>query len=274
MKTLLTIAGYDPSSGAGITADLTVFAAHGFMGTSAITALTVQSTVGVAAVHPVKRSILVHTLDFLVADLPPAGIKIGMLASAENVVAVSEFVERLRSEVAQLPVVLDPAVRSSSGRDLLSGDGLALLRQRLLPLVTCATPNLSELGQLTDRTVETREQMESATAQLMAKYPQLCVIATGGHLQQPDDLVAEKDGHAWLRGEKIASRATHGTGCAFSSALLCGLVQELTPFEAARQAKRYVAEAIRRATPIGAGQGPMNLLWPFTAGNQPKFSAE
>lgn len=268
IQILLTIAGHDPSSGAGATADLAVFAAHGFFGASALTALTEQSTVGVGAIHAVSSELLKGALECLVQDLPPAGIKVGMLATEGNVRAVIEFVLRLRDGARErVPVVLDPVVRSSSGAHLLSAAGLALLRAELLPLVDWVTPNLAELAALAECEVNTPEEMERAAARLQARCVGLNVVATGGHLQSANDLVAPADGRMeWLRGEKIASRATHGTGCAFSSSLLCGLVRGLSGVEAARQAKGYVAEAIRRAAPLGAGNGPMNLLWPLQAG--------
>src|SRR5580698_8027237 len=133
MLTVLTIAGFDPSSGAGVTADLMVFAAHGLFGTSCITALTVQSTVGVRATQPVAGEVVRATLDCLQDDLPVAGIKIGMLATAENVAAVVDFLEGIRGQ--GIPVVLDPVLRSSSGRELLDAAGVVLMRERLLPLV-------------------------------------------------------------------------------------------------------------------------------------------
>lgn len=252
---------------------MSVFAAHGFFGTSAITALTVQSTLGVAAVHPTDARVLAETLECLVADLPPAGIKIGMLATEKNVRAAIEFLVRLRMEGVGFEagngwLVLDPVMRSSSGRELLSREGISLLRERLLPLVDWVTPNLAELAALTDRRIGNSGEMEVAASQLAAAYPGLNVAATGGHLDRADDLIALEDGQIeWLRGEKIASHATHGTGCAFSSALLCGLLRELGGVKAATLAKKYVAEAIRSATPAGGGEGPMNLIWPLTHGN-------
>ena len=263
----MTIAGHDPSSGAGVSADLAVFAVHGFLGTSAITALTVQSTLGVQAIHAVQPPSLSQVLDFLAADLPPAGIKLGMLGSEDNVRSVIEFLQRLQTFGCGPPVVLDPVLRSSSGAELLSAPGLALLRRELLPLVDWVTPNLPELAVLAERAVEGPEQMEAAAASLGQRYPGLSVVATGGHLGTADDLVMPADGRSeWLHGQKIVSRATHGTGCAFASALLCGLVEGLDAIEAAARAKNYVAEAIRRAIPAGGGHGPINLIWPLRAG--------
>jgi hydroxymethylpyrimidine/phosphomethylpyrimidine kinase len=273
MKTVLTIAGFDPSSGAGITADLMVFAAHGLFGTSCITSLTVQSTRGVRSSHPVDPEILRASLQYLAEDLPPAGIKIGMLATAAEVKVVAAFLSQFRSLYPQIPVVLDPVLRSSSGRELLDPAGIELLRTTLLPLVDWVTPNLDELALLTGRPVARRDDLPVAAAALLkiarpASLPTatrpMYVLATGGHLTPPDDLLlASEEQPLWLPGEHIASTSTHGTGCAFSSALLSRLVLGDKPYAAALAAKLYVAEAIRSATPLGSGRGPLNHLWPL-----------
>jgi hydroxymethylpyrimidine/phosphomethylpyrimidine kinase len=268
MQTVLTIAGFDPSSGAGVTADLMVFAAHGLFGTSCITGLTVQSTMGVKATATVSAEIVHDTLDCLQSDLPLAGIKIGMLATAANAAIVAEFLEMLRTEKRRAPVVLDPVLRSSSGRELLDAEGVAVMRNRLLPLVDWVTPNLEELGVLTGHSVSRREEMVDAARVLQRMGSELDskmnVVATGGHLDPPDDLLLSADGEAlWLPGEKIVSQSTHGTGCAFSSALLSRLVWGDAVKDAALMAKKYVAEAIRTATPMGNGIGPVNHLWPL-----------
>jgi hydroxymethylpyrimidine/phosphomethylpyrimidine kinase len=272
--TVLTIAGFDPSSGAGVTADLMVFAAHGLFGTSCITAITVQSTLGVQSSHPVSAETVSATLDCLHDDLPPAGIKIGMLATAANVVAVADYLALVRAHSPSIPVVLDPVLRSSSGRELLDTEGLAVLQERLLPLVDWITPNLAELAILSDEPVIARDNLASASfklqivnARLDPDKKKLGVFATGGHLNPPDDFLLLPGGEKhWLRGEQIETSATHGTGCALSSAFLCRLVAGDTAPDAAQAAKRYVAEALRSATPRGHGNGPLNLMWPQTTG--------
>ncbi|GGA61506.1 hydroxymethylpyrimidine/phosphomethylpyrimidine kinase [Edaphobacter acidisoli] len=258
MKTVLTIAGFDPSSGAGITADLMVFRAHGLFGTSCITGLTVQSTVGVRGMHPVKAEVVRETLDCLWDDLPAAGIKIGMLATAANVVAVADFLERVRR--TGVAVVLDPVLRSSSGRELLEADGVALMRERLLPLVDWVTPNLDELAMLSGRRVAERDDVPEAARALQRAVRGLSVMATGGHLAVPDDFVMTADGRMrWLSGEHVETSSTHGTGCALSSALLCGLVRG--DADAPRSAKEYVTGALRAAHAMGKGRGPVEHLW-------------
>ena len=264
MQTVLTIAGFDPSSGAGVTADLMVFAAHGLFGVSCITGLTVQSTVGVRGLHPVSGDVVRATLDCLQDDLALDGVKIGMLGTAENVAAVADFLSELRGAGRRVPVVLDPVLRSSSGRELLEAKGVVLMRERLLPLVDWVTPNLDELGVLTGRRVVERGDMTAAALALREGYGGLNIFATGGHLAVPDDLVVTAHGERWLAGRRVESRSTHGTGCALSSALLCGCV--LGDADVALAAKVYVTEAIRSAEAFGKGTGPVNPLWPLRRG--------
>lgn len=263
-RTVMTIAGFDPSSGAGVTADLSVFAAHGLFGTSCITALTVQSTMGVKSTHPIRPETVRATLDCLETDLPPAGIKIGMLATVEIVATVADFLHELRARPQEIPVVLDPVLRASSGRELLDFAGVELLRDRLLPLVDWVTPNIDELGILAGHRVTERKDLSRAAGELQKIYRGLNILATGGHMEPPDDFLLTAQGQTWwLPGTRIDSSSTHGTGCALSSALLSGLVQGKTPYEAAVGAKIYVAEAIRTAPGIGQGKGPLNHLWPL-----------
>lgn len=264
MQTVLSIAGFDPSSGAGVTADLMVFAAHGLFGTSAITSLTVQSTMGVRDSQPVSPDLLRQTLDYLHSDLPPAGVKLGMLATAEIVGVAADYVERLRTHTEAIPIVLDPVLRSTSGRELLSPAGLDVLRTRLLPLVSWITPNLDELALLSGTEIGRAEDLLPAAGILVDAFPALNVLATGGHLDRPDDLLLTSDMEPrWFSGERIESTSTHGTGCALSSALLSRLVLGDSASKAAAAAKEYVAEAIRRAPLLGHGHGPLNLLWPL-----------
>ena len=272
MKTVLTIAGFDPSSGAGITADLMVFAAHGLFGTAAVTALTVQSTLGVKASHPVKAEVLADTLDCLSDDLPPAGVKIGMVGSSDNIFIISRYVANMqRSDSGRTtPVVLDPVLSSSSGGRLLSEDGRAALKADLLPLAAWITPNAPELEALTGHGIRAAEDLSAAAKALQASIvvrangTRIGVFAKGGHLDKPDDFLLTQDGEGyWLRGDRIETNATHGTGCALSSAFLSRLVLGEDALSAGKKAKEYVAEAIRQGPRIGRGKGPMELLWPL-----------
>ena len=272
MQTVLTIAGFDPSSGAGVTADLMTFAAHGLFGTSAITALTVQSTLGVEASHPVEPGILRATLDCLGRDIRPSGVKIGMVASSSNASVISAWVGSLKTIHPETIVVLDPVLVASSGRSLLSGEGLATVRQQLLQWIDWVTPNTDELEALTAGSVQTKADMAAGAAELQKLVgtrpdgSKIGVFAKGGHLEQPDDLLLLPDGREhWLPGERIETSATHGTGCALSSAFLSRLVLGDDSMTAAQRAKDYVAEAMRQAPGVGKGKGPMWLLWPLRA---------
>lgn len=262
-RVVLSIAGFDPSSGAGVTADLKVFAAHGFFGMACITALTVQSTMGVRAVEAVDSKTVAATLQTLAEDVAFAGIKIGMLATAEICTVVADFLDTH----PEVPVVLDPVLRSSSGRELLEAQGIPVLRERLLQRVNWTTPNLDELAILTAKNVSGREGVPGAAENLMRFAGQLGnsnlnILVTGGHLDRPDDYLLTSAGESeWVPGQLVETRATHGTGCALSSALLCRVLAGDVDRAAARNAKEYVASALRRAYPIGHGKGPMNHLF-------------
>jgi len=261
----LTIAGHDPSSGAGVTADLQTFAAHRVFGVSAITALTVQSTLGVSAVEAVSPRFLRQTLDALEADLPAQGIKLGMLGSAAVAAEVAAFL----AGKPGIPIVLDPVLRSSSGAALLEPDGLKTILDQLLPVVAWMTPNWMELAVLTGLPVASLGQAEAAMHHLGRSYPHLTIVATGGDQARPIDQLRlpggeGHNGEVYLfAAERVRTRATHGTGCAFSSALLCRLLHGDDPITAVRGAKEYVTEALRRAPEIGHGNGPLDLLWPL-----------
>jgi len=275
MQTVLTIAGFDPSSGAGVTADLMVFAAHSLFGTACITALTVQSTQGVRSTHPTAATVLQATLDCLEEDIPPAGIKIGMLATEDNTSVICDYLDKHQQEHWNLPqgwipVVLDPVLRSTSGRELLDSEGVTLMRDRMLPQVDWITPNIDELARLSGVEIASRDDMPRACRALQtrtAKSPdghRLGILATGGHLEPPDDFLLLPTGEGvWLPGERVNTRSTHGTGCALSSAFLSRLVLGDTPRQAAQAAKRYVSDALTTAVSIGSGFGPMNHFWPI-----------
>lgn len=271
----LTIAGFDPSSGAGISADLKTFAAYGIYGVAAITALTVQSTQGVRSIEAVRPSLLRETLEYLAADISLAGVKLGMLASA-GLVSQAEHFLRACPELRHR-VVLDPVSRSSSGAPLLDAEGIAQLRERLLGTVGWVTPNLDELALLTGVEVRTREQVPAAAERLRRQAaaignPDIAIVVTGGHLGRPDDYLLSEGRGQWLEGERVDTHSTHGTGCAFSSALLAELVLGRSGVKAAEGAKHYVAGALRAAYPVGQGRGPLHHLFRYDPSRLTSFS--
>jgi hydroxymethylpyrimidine/phosphomethylpyrimidine kinase len=254
---VLSIAGFDPSSGAGVTADIKTIAAHGCYGVTCITSLTVQSTRGVKRVEQVDSRVITETLEELVTDLPIAAVHIGMLGSAEAARAVAAFLRR--NEPAC--VVLDPILKSSSGTALISRDGAQVLKEKLLPLAEVITPNIDEAAALTGMKVLDVEGMQAAALELH-KLGAKNVIITGGHLNPPVDLLSQRSqGVKQFKGERIAGSSTHGTGCAFATALACNLANGENLADATRAAKLYVTNAIKKALDIGKGVGPVNHLY-------------
>ena len=250
---VLSIAGYDPSSGAGITADIKTMAAHACYGVTCITALTVQSTRGVKRVEPVHGSVITETLDHLADDLSIAAIKIGMLGSVDAAKAVAAFLERHSPRF----VVLDPIIRSSSGADLISKGGLKILQKQILNRTYVVTPNIDEAAALTGHSVTNLDDMQVAASRLH-KMGARNVIITGGHLNPPYDLLSLEGKRAIiLKGRRIFTRSTHGTGCAFSTSLACHLAMGKDLVAAAKAAKRFVTSALRKAPAIGKGAGPV-----------------
>ncbi|HXO38517.1 MAG TPA: bifunctional hydroxymethylpyrimidine kinase/phosphomethylpyrimidine kinase, partial [Candidatus Acidoferrum sp.] len=215
--------------------------------------LTVQSTRGVKRIDPVEGRIITETLEQLMDDLEIAAVKIGMLGSEEAAKAVAAFLKRypLRH------VVLDPIVRSSSGADLISRDGLQVMKDRIIGRAGVITPNIDEAAALTGLTVTTLDEMQAAALRLHHMGARN-VIITGGHLDPPHDLVSAEVGHATiLHGKKIPGHSTHGTGCAFSTALTCNLALGNDLLSAAKAAKHFVETALSKAPAIGKGIGPV-----------------
>jgi len=253
LPVVLSIAGHDPSSGAGITADIKTIAAHGCYGVTCITALTVQTTRGVKRVDPVEGQLITETLEQLMDDLNIAAVKIGMLGSAEAAKSVAAFLKRHSLQ----HVVLDPIIRSSSGAELISREALQVMKERIINRVCVITPNIDEATALAELNVSTMDDMRTAATRLH-KMGAKNVIITGGHMDPPNDLVSREDLRMTvLNGNKIPGSSTHGTGCAFSTALACNLALDQDLLTAAKAAKRYVEAALRKAPAIGKGVGPV-----------------
>jgi hydroxymethylpyrimidine/phosphomethylpyrimidine kinase len=261
---VLTIAGFDPSSGAGVTADIKTIAAHGCYGVACITALTVQSTAGVRRAEAVDPGLVTETLEELASDIPLAAVHIGMLGSAKVVKAVAEFLGR-RTGKSKLPnVVLDPIFKSSSGTDLLDAAGIRTLIERLIPLADVITPNVDEAATLTGLKVTDLDEMRAAAAKLH-QMGAAAVVVTGGHLDKAIDLLSftTKQGveHEVFKAERQRSNSTHGTGCAFATAMSCHLALDRGLAEAALLAKTYVTAAIAAGQSLGRGTGPVHHLY-------------
>ncbi len=253
---VLTIAGFDPSAGAGIAADLKTFAAHNCYGVAALTALTVQNTQGASAVYPVESSILKDSVDSLLADERVRALKIGMLANRANAGVVLEILEKN----ASLPAVLDPVCRSSSGLDLADAAELDFLREHLLRPVTVLTPNLSEAAALTGLPVENVDGMKAAAHKLIEMGAR-AVVVTGGHLDKAIDVFFDGLEVETFVGDRVKPNNTHGTGCTFSSAIAANLALGRQLRDAVVLAKAFVTEAIRKAYATGPGRLPLNHLY-------------
>jgi hydroxymethylpyrimidine/phosphomethylpyrimidine kinase len=254
---VLSIGGFDPSSGAGVTADIKTIVALGCYGVTAITALTVQSTGGVKRVTPVEPQLLTDSLEELIRDVRVSAVHIGMLGTGEVATRMAAF---LRS--AELPnVVLDPVLASSSGAKLLYDSGFDVLTRKLLPLADVITPNIDEAAALTGLEVTDPEQMTLA-ARRLHEMGAKAVVITGGHLEDSAVDLLSVSGQCvqTFPADRLDSRNTHGTGCAFSTAIACYLAWEETLPRAVSEAKAYVLEAIRNSYSIGKGPGPINHM--------------
>ncbi len=275
MQTLLTIAGFDPSSGAGVTADLMVFAAHSLFGTACITSLTVQSTLGVRSSHPISAAIVGATLDCLDGDLPPAGIKIGMLATEDNAIAICDYLEEVNyplsgSQWARVPIVLDPVMRSTSGSQLLSPGRHQGPPRAPPPARSTGSPPTSPSSPRSSASpVIRRDDIPHAARALQAQVAQQRggsrpgIFATGGHLDPPDDFLLAPAGRMPPGSPANGSRPAPPTApAAPSPAPSSAAWSSATPRqEAALAAKRYVAGALRSAVERGSGHSPVNHLW-------------
>jgi hydroxymethylpyrimidine/phosphomethylpyrimidine kinase len=273
---ILTIAGFDPSSGAGITADVKTIAAHGCYGVACITALTVQSTSGVRRVEPVDPALIRDTLEELDADLDIAAVHIGMLGSSKVVKAVADFLEAAdksrntsaKRRPARLSnIVLDPILKSSSGADLLDSAGTRVLAERLIPLADVITPNTDETAVLTGLRVNDLDTMREAAAKLH-QMGASAVVITGGDLEKAIDLLSYRSSKGTqqevFKAERQRSTSTHGTGCAFATSMACHLALDRGLAEATLLSKTYVGAAIANAQILGKGTGPVHHLYRMT----------
>ncbi|MFN8062902.1 MAG: bifunctional hydroxymethylpyrimidine kinase/phosphomethylpyrimidine kinase [Vicinamibacterales bacterium] len=265
MHTALTIAGSDSGGGAGIQADLKTFEAFGVFGTSAITAITAQNTVGVTAIHPVPIDVVTAQLEAVASDLPPEAVKTGMLATSAIVEAVAAVIAAL-----DLPnLVVDPVMVAKSGDRLLADDAVRALVLTLLPKARVVTPNVPEAEVLTGLHIENLRDLEEAARHLFTLGPRF-VVMKGGHLGGDRVVDVVYDGRAMERfdGPRIQGRNTHGTGCTFASAVAANLALGRSVSDAVRRAKDYVAGAMIHGPSLGRGHRPLNHHWQSTGGSE------
>lgn len=254
----LTIAGSDPGGGAGVQADLKTFSAFGVYGMSAITAVTVQNTLGVRGVLAVPPPVVAEQMDAVLSDIGAGAAKTGMLGPAP---AIKSIAGRLRAHRVE-KLVVDPVMYAKSGHALLEPAAACALVRYLLPLALVVTPNAPEAERLSGIKVRDAAGARKAARIISAMGPGY-VLVKGGHLDGPvcEDLLFDGRGFTVFRSPRVNTRNTHGTGCTLSAAIAAGLARGLAPEKAVAGAVEYVAGAIRHALPLGRGHGPLNHHW-------------
>ncbi len=256
---ILVIAGSDSGGGAGLQADIKTITCLGGYATTAVTAVTVQNTLGVSAIHPVPADVVAAQIRAVLDDIGADAIKIGMLGDAATMAAVADALAGVT-----VPVVLDPVMVAKGGASLIADEAVGTLIDRLLPLATVVTPNTPELTVLTDTEIEDVADALLAAQELFGQLGgrgQRAVLAKGAHL--PGDTITDwlvtRGGHHAFTGERIASRHTHGTGCTLASALAVGLAAGLPIDAAVEQARAFVRHALLNAPGFGEGHGPLGF---------------
>lgn len=264
IRNVLSIAGSDPSGGAGIQADLKTFSACGVYGMAVPTALTVQNTQGVSGVHLVPPEFVADQIRAVFADIRVDAVKIGMIATAGIAEAIGDVLARHRG----IPVVLDPVMIAKGGSPLLAADAADALIAGLLPLSTLLTPNLPEAAALLREPVAENRQAMADQAMRLRTLGAENVLIKGGHLDGDDspDVLASAAGMIWFEARRVNTKNTHGTGCTLSSALAAELAKGASPEQAVAIAKRYLSGAIAAADSltVGSGHGPVqhfHALW-------------
>lgn len=257
MKKVLTIAGTDPTGGAGIQADLKTMVAHKVFGMSVITALVAQNTMGVRNIIEVTPEFLDEQLDSVFEDIYPDTIKIGMVSSPILIQAIS-------FKLNQYPVkniVVDPVMVSTSGSSLLANSALNLLKETLIPLASIITPNIPEAQVLSDVIIDSKDKMIDAAIKISTFYNGNILIK-GGHLKNcADDLLYYQGNIKWYKSKKVNNPNTHGTGCTLSSAIASNLALGYSMEESVEKAKEYVTGALKANLDLGNGSGPLNHCW-------------
>jgi hydroxymethylpyrimidine/phosphomethylpyrimidine kinase len=256
---VLIIAGSDSGGGAGIQADIKTVTILGGYAATAITAVTVQNTLGVTGVHPIPLDIVAAQARAVLGDIGADAVKTGMLGSG----AMVEIVAQLLDE-ANCPAVIDPVMVTKGGTSLLAAEAVAAVRSLMIPRAALLTPNAPEAEALTGLTVANHDGARRAGEALLALGAK-AVLMKGGHIpgERVIDILMTSTGETTFEGERVETRHTHGTGCTLASACAAGLAQGLSLEEAVARAWAYVAEAIRRAPGLGQGHGPLDHGWPL-----------
>lgn len=254
MKTALSIAGSDPSGGAGIQADLKTMTCNGVYAMSVITALTAQNTTGVTGIVNIDPEFVRKQIEMVFSDIRPDAVKVGMTSSAALMKVIAEELKKNHAR----NIVIDPVMVATSGSVLMDPDALQTLKTELLPVADVITPNIPEAETLTGMKIRSREDMEKAAVRL-GKAHHTAVLLKGGHLvEDANDLLFDGEELTWFYGEKIDTPNTHGTGCTLSSAIAANLAKGFDLQESVERSKAYLSEALMDSLDLGAGCGPMN----------------
>lgn len=267
---VLTIAGFDPSCGAGIAADLKTFATHNCYGVAAVTALTVQSTQGVKSTHVTPAATLRAQLEWLLGDAPVAAVKIGMLGNRANAAVVAEILDKYKFT----HVVLDPVAKAQAGgAELLDASGVKFLAEELMKRATIVTPNIYEAELLTGTELTDLNAMKAAAQKLVERGAR-AVVVKGGHMEKAIDVFFDGTELLTFGGDRVKSENTHGSGCTFASAIAAQLALGKHLPDAVMLAKAYVTKAIERAYAVGKGPGPLNHFYRFHQDPPPRGTHE
>lgn len=257
MKTALTIAGTDPSGGAGIQADIKTMTANGVFATCAVTALVAQNTTGVKSIVECTPDFLAEELDCVFTDIFPDAVKTGMVSST----ALIEVIAAKLRQYGAKNIVVDPVMVATSGSRLISEDAVGALCEHLLPLATVLTPNIPEAELLSGMEIKDAGGMERAARAISERYG-CAVLCKGGHqINDADDLLWRNGAGRWFRGKRIATSNTHGTGCTLSSAIASELAKGLDLDGAVERAKAYISGALSAMLDLGHGSGPMDHMF-------------
>ena len=257
MNTVLTIAGTDPTGGAGVQADLKTFMAHNVYGMSIITALVAQNTLGVKDIMNVTPDFLEEQFDCVFNDIFPDALKIGMVSETE---LIHTIVKKLKQYHAR-HIVVDPVMVSTSGSRLIEDSALDALKYELIPLSEIITPNIPEAEVLIGKKIKSKEDMIRA-AQDIRQWYQGDILIKGGHFEdRADDLLYHNNEKIWLECEHIDNPNTHGTGCTLSSAIASHLASGYDMITSVRKAKDYISVALKANLDLGHGSGPLNHCW-------------
>ncbi|MEQ1709393.1 MAG: bifunctional hydroxymethylpyrimidine kinase/phosphomethylpyrimidine kinase [Terricaulis sp.] len=262
---VLIIAGSDSGGGAGVQADIKTVTALGGYAMTAITAITVQNTIGVSDVHPVPPSIVKGQIEAVMGDLGADAWKLGMLGSAAHVRIV---VEAFYAVGDGAPVVLDPVMVAKGGASLLAKDAVAVIRDELMPIAAIVTPNAPEAQALTGAEVRDLDGQKRAAEILVGKLGAFSALVKGGHIEGEliRDVLLTQNGLRVFESPRIATRATHGTGCTLASAIAAYIAQGMAIEPAVERGRGYLMEAIRHAPGLGQGHGPLGHNWPLKGG--------